>query len=76
MFTARIKADGRFFIGAIEVPAQRDAHKLEPGKRYQGHVLDSMPTQTQYVEFNHATWGEFSSVELEDLPGDFRLCRY
>lgn len=76
MFTARVKADGRFFMGAIEIPAYRDVHKLEPGKRYQGHVLDSMPTETQYVEFNRATWAEFSSEELEDLPGDYRLWRY
>jgi len=57
MFTAKVKADGRFFIGAIELGAhQRDAYALEPDKRYLGHVLDSVPTQTHYVELNTATW--------------------
>jgi hypothetical protein len=73
MFTAKVKVDGRFFIGAIEVAAHRDAYALESGKRYQGHVLDSVPTHTHYVELNNATWEEFNSEELEDLPGDFRL---
>jgi len=77
MFTAEVKADGRFFIGAIELGAhQRDAYALEPDKRYLGHVLDSVPTQTHYVELNTATWEEFNSEELEDRPGDFRLSRY
>lgn len=75
MFTARVKADGRFFIASIVVPVNRDAHKLEPGKQYQGHVLDSMPTQTHYVEFSKATWETFSSAELEELPGDYRLIK-
>ena len=35
MFTAKVKADGRFFIGAIELGThQRDAYALEPDKRY------------------------------------------
>jgi hypothetical protein len=43
VFTAKVKADGRFFIGAIEVaPHHRDAYTLQPGKRYLGHVLDSV----------------------------------
>ena len=74
MFTAKVKADGRFFIGAIEVaPHHRDAYTLQPGKRYLGHVLDTVPTRTHSVELKNATWEEFNSEELEDLPGDFRL---
>jgi hypothetical protein len=52
---------------------RRDAYALEPGKRYLGHVLDTVPTRTHSVELKNATWEEFNSEELEDLPGDFRL---
>lgn len=36
MFTARVKADGRFFIGQVEKGTWKFAHKLEPGKEYFG----------------------------------------
>lgn len=75
-FTAKIKSDGRFFIGSSELPGYRDAHAIEPGKRYQGLILDSMPSQTHYVEFNKAVLGEFDSDELEEMFGDFKLWRY
>jgi hypothetical protein len=67
MFTARVIADGKFFIGAIEVGKSCDAYKLEQGKKYSGHVLDNMPTNTHYVEFSKAAWGTFDADELEDL---------
>ena len=63
-------------MAAIEVPANRDAHKLQPGKQYQGQAFDSMPTQTQYVEFGQGTWVQFSSGELEELDGNYRLVKY
>jgi hypothetical protein len=78
-FTAKVKADGRFFLGSIELlpdDEERTALNLQPGKRYKGLVFDSMPTLTHYVEFNKCSLGEFSSKELEDLPGDYRLLRY
>jgi hypothetical protein len=73
MFTARVIADGRFFMGDTDTETGRDAHKLEAGKTYAGNVLDSMPTETQYIEFSRASRATFRSSELEELPGDFRL---
>jgi hypothetical protein len=73
MFTARVIADGRFFMGDTDVATGRDAHSLEAGKTYSGNVLDSMPTETQYVEFSRASRATFHSSELEELSGNYRL---
>jgi hypothetical protein len=78
-FTAKVKADGRFFIGSIELlhdDEERMAHNLQPGKKYKGLVFDSMPTLTQYIEFNKCSLGEFESNELEDLPGNYKIIQY
>jgi hypothetical protein len=73
MFRAKVIADGRFFMGVTETETGRDAHKIEKGKTYSGNVLDSMPTETQYVEFSDTTRATSHSSELEELPGDYRL---
>jgi hypothetical protein len=73
MSTARVIADGRFFMGDTDAETGRDAHKLDAGKTYAGNVLDSMPTETQYIEFSRASRATFRSGELEQLPEDFRL---
>ena len=73
MFTARVKADSRFFMGDTDIETGRDAHKLEAGKTYSGNVIDSMPTETHYIEFSRAKRATFRSDELEELPGNYRL---
>jgi hypothetical protein len=72
-FTAKVIADGRFFMGDTDVETGRDAHKIEAGRTYSGNVLDSMPTETHYVEFSKARRATFTSAQLEELPGSFRL---
>jgi hypothetical protein len=73
MFTARVIADGRFFMGDTDIETGRDAHSIEAGKTYSGNVLDSIPTETQYVEFSKSSRATFHSSELEELPGNYRL---
>jgi hypothetical protein len=73
VFTARVIADGQFFMGDTDVATGRDAHRLEAGKTYAGNVLDSIPTETQFVEFSKASRATFHSSQLEELPGEYRL---
>ena len=73
MFTAKVIADGRLFMGQIETGKWRDAHVLEAGKEYYGLVFDSSPTRTQYIEYGNAEPAYFKSEELEDAPENLRL---
>lgn len=73
MFTAKVIADGRFFMGQIEKSTFRDAQQLEKDKTYYGLVFDHIVGQTQYVEYSECESAIFNGDELEDLPGEFRL---
>jgi hypothetical protein len=73
MFTAKVIADGRLFMGQLEKGTWRDAYMLEPEKEYYGLVFDSTPTRTPYIEYSNAEPAFFKSEELEDVPGDLRL---
>jgi hypothetical protein len=75
MFTAKVIADGRFFMGDTEKDTGRDAHEIEKGKTYSGNLLDSTPTLTKYIEFSGSTRATFHSSELEELPGEYRLIK-
>lgn len=61
-FTAKVTSDGRFFTGSMDLQTHRDVHHLEPGKRYQGPVFDSMPTTTHYIEFNRSTIADSTAM--------------
>jgi hypothetical protein len=73
VFNAKVRADGRFFRGAVEVKTQKFAQGLESGKEYFGVVFDSQVGQTHYVEYDRADFASFASDELESLPGEFML---
>ncbi len=79
-FTAKVKTTGQLFMATNEINDDalgKDAHKLEAGKRYAGHIfLDSRPLASPWVEFSQAEWGIFSSEELEDFYAELRLIRY
>jgi hypothetical protein len=59
VFTARVKADGRFFMGYVETSTGKIAHKLELGNEYFGFVFDSLVGQTHYVEYDGADFAVF-----------------
>lgn len=73
MFTAKVKTDGRLFMGYIERGTWVEAHVLEAGKEYCGIVFDSAPTRTHYVEYEGSEIAFFKSDELEDVPHDLQL---
>ena len=76
MFIAKVKSDGRLFISAVELPDYRDAQGLQPNKQYIGHVLDQMPTETQFALLSGAKWVQFGSTELEVIPGALKVQFY
>jgi hypothetical protein len=73
VFTAKVIADGRFFMGQMEKDTLRDAHQIEAGKKYYGLVFDHIMGDTQYIEYSECEPATFDASELEDLPGEFRL---
>lgn len=76
MFTARVKADGRFFMAQVETGTGKVAHNLEPGNEYFGLVFDSLVVgQTHYVEYDGADLAVFRAEELEGLAEQYRLIR-
>jgi hypothetical protein len=72
-FTARLRATGQLFWGAVDAETFRDAHKLEDGRRYSGHLFESVLTERERVVYTEARWATFTAQELEDWPGDIRL---
>jgi hypothetical protein len=78
MFTAKIKKTGEIFMATNELSPDgvwsHDAHELEQGKTYVGHLLaDSSLGSTSVVEFSKAKWAQFAANELERVPQDLRL---
>jgi len=72
-FTAKVRSTGQLFWAATVDGLSRDAHRLEPGKEYSGHLFDAVRTQPDRVEYTEAKWATFKSGELDDWPGDIRL---
>ena len=72
-FTSKLRTTGQLFWAAIDADNFRDAHKLEDGKRYSGHLFESVLTQPDRVVYNEARWATFAAKDLEDWPGDIRL---
>lgn len=72
-FTAKVRVTGQLFWAAIDGETYRDAHRLEEGKRYSGHLFQSVVTEPNLVAYTEARWATFAAVELEDWPGDIRL---
>jgi hypothetical protein len=73
MFNAKVKADGRLFVGYIENGTSIEVHALETNKEYFGLVFDSGPTHTPYIEYEGSTFASFKSEELESAPEDLCL---
>jgi len=72
-FTAKVRSTGQLFWVATEEGPTRDAHLLEPGKQYAGHLFDAVRTQPDRVEYTETKWATFAADDLEDWPGDIRL---
>jgi len=72
-FTTKVLSTGQLFWAAIDAETFRDAHRLEDGKRYSGHLFQSVLTEHNRVVYTEATWATFPAGELEDWPGDIRL---
>ena len=74
MFRAKVKTDGRLFLGQFEKETWGVANTLEPGKEYAGYVFDSLVGDTPYIEDDgSAELISFRDDELEWLPGEYRL---
>ncbi len=74
-FTAIVKKTGQLFDATNEVGPGgglgRDAHDLQQGKSYMGHLFDAYPTpESTTVTFSNAEWAVFRAEELEkfDVP--------
>jgi hypothetical protein len=73
--TTKVKATGKIFQATSEWTPDdvlgRDAHKLEKGKSYAGHLFDAIlaPNATS-AEFTKADWAIFTADELEELTCD------
>jgi len=73
--TTKVKKTGRVFQATNEWepdnPLGRDAHKLEKGKSYAGHLFDAIlvPGATA-AEFSKVEWATFAAEELEELNFD------
>jgi hypothetical protein len=72
-FTARLRATGQLFWAAVDADTFRDALKFEDGKRYSGHLFESVLTELDRVVYTEARWATFTAQELEDWPGNIRL---
>ena len=72
-FTAKLRASGQLFWAAVDADTFRDAHQLEDGKRYSGHLFESVLTEPDRVVYTEARWATLTAAELEDWPGDIRL---
>jgi hypothetical protein len=71
-FSAIVKKTGQFFDATNEVGPTggigRDAHDLEPGKSYMGHLFDAYPTpESTTVRFSKAEWAIFPADELREF---------
>jgi hypothetical protein len=71
-FSAIVKSTGQFFDATNEVGPNgglgRDAHELEPGKSYMGHLFDAYPTaERTTVTYSKAEWAAFPAEDLEQL---------
>jgi hypothetical protein len=71
-FTATVKKTGQLFDATNEVSPSgglgRDAHQLENGKSYMGHLFDAYPTpESTMVTFSKAEWAVFQADELQEL---------
>jgi len=71
-FSAIVKSTGQFFDATNEVGPNgglgRDAHELEPGKSYMGHLFDAYPTaERTTVRYSKAEWAVFPAGALELL---------
>jgi hypothetical protein len=79
--TAKVKADGRFFMASIDrgVDGSDFRDPLPPlnnSKFYWGHLFEgSMVGQSPWVEYSSAEGAVFKGDELEELPGEFRLVK-
>jgi hypothetical protein len=70
--TARVRKTGQIFQATNEWEQDdvlgRDAHKLEKGKSYAGHLFDATLAPTgASAEFSKVDWAIFSADELEEL---------
>lgn len=72
-FTTKLRSTGQLFGAAVDADTYRDAYRLEDGKRYSGHLFDSVVTEPERVVYTEARWATFTATELEDWPGDIRL---
>jgi len=72
-FTSKLRSTGQLFWAAVDADTFRDVHKLEDGKRYSGHLFESVLTEPDRVVYTEARWATFAAQELEDWPGDIRL---
>jgi hypothetical protein len=71
-FTAIVKKTGQLFDATNEAGANgglgTDAHRLEPGKSYMGHLFDAYPTpDSTTVTFSRAEWATFHADELREF---------
>lgn len=74
--TTKVRKTGQLFQATNEWEEPdgilgRDAHRLEQGKRYAGHLFDAyvVPGAT-VIEFSKAEWATFAADELEELNFD------
>ena len=72
-FTSKLRATGQLFWAGVDADNFRDVHKLEDGKRYSGHLFESVLTEPDRIVYTKARWATFAAKELEDWPGDIRL---
>ncbi len=72
-FTAKLRSTGQLFGRPVDAETFRDAHRLEDGKRYSGHLFQSVLTEPNHVVYTEANWATLAAGELEDWPGDIRL---
>ncbi|MGB7602363.1 MAG: hypothetical protein WBM24_18810 [Candidatus Sulfotelmatobacter sp.] len=79
--TTKVKKTGQVFMATNEWEPDevlgRDAHELEKGKSYAGHLFDAILTpNATSAEFSKVEWATFVADELEELHIDrLRLSR-